>query len=101
MKKSLNIRENPYLKRNRLADVLAAIQALALRESFNNSTAEWARLISGNKEHEQRWQEVFDDHPEFFRKSDTREGFYQLVWRRSMASRPGDDMKMASPRVPE
>ena len=80
-------KKSQYLKPNRLADVLAAIQTMALHERYRRSAEDWADLISGNKEVAKHWEEVFDDHPEFFRKSHTFQGHYALVWRRATPGR--------------
>jgi len=40
---------SPYLKPGRLADVIAAIQALASHEYYYNSCERWAHIISGDE----------------------------------------------------
>jgi len=80
---------SPYLQPGRLNDVLAAIQTMALYRYYRASVDGWAELISnskGNKEDEQRWREVFNDHPEFIRRSVLHHDHYALVWRRALPS---------------
>jgi hypothetical protein len=69
------------LKPDRLADVIAAIQALAANEEYYNLCERWAHIISGDEGKAAHWKEVFDDHPEFFRS--TRQ-LYSLIWRRTL-----------------
>jgi hypothetical protein len=87
MRKTTN--SSPYLTAGRLNDVLAAIQTMALYRYYRAPASEWTELISGSKEKkdEQRWQEVFNDHPEFFRRSVAHAGDYALVWRRALPRR--------------
>jgi hypothetical protein len=77
---------SPYLKPNRLGDVLAAIQAMALHEKYRQSNADWADWISGEKSRSDYWGQIFDDHPEFFRRSSVNED-YALIWRRVLPGR--------------
>src|SRR5437870_6400278 len=78
--------KNAYLKPNRLPDVLAGIQIMALYERHRNSTKRWAGILSGDEEQGPYWKRVFDEHPEFFRKSANpeHEGDYSLLWRRAL-----------------
>ena len=80
-------RSSPYLEPNRLADLLAAIQSMSLFQSYRAHIREWSDLISGNEGRAAYWQRVFDDHPEFFRKSGTHTDHYALVWRRAQNRR--------------
>lgn len=76
---------SPYLRPNRLADVIAAIQVMSLHVHSSQSCEQWADIISGNKAAAERWRAVFSEHPEFFRRStfkDTPDNF-ALVWRRA------------------
>ncbi len=100
----------PYLKRNRLPDVLAAIQFMALHAQYQMSSGKWAlRMGRDNPDH---WKKVFDDHPEFFRQSSA--GNYALIWRRAydpgaqktvtdeqFDAPPDDEKKSRRPPVPE
>lgn len=77
--------KSPYLKPNRLANVIAAIQCMSLNVQSSRSCEQWADIISGNKAEADRWRAVFSEHPEFFRKStfkDTPDS-YALIWRRA------------------
>jgi hypothetical protein len=78
---------SPYLKPERLQDVLAAIQTMAIYSKYRRSAEEWARLISGHKTNAAHWKELFDDHREFFRPSEAYPGHYALVWRRAADDR--------------
>lgn len=75
--------EVPYLKPNRLADVIAAIQFMSLNVRSSQPCEKWADYISGDKGKADHWREVFDDHPEFFRKSPDNVDHYALIWRRA------------------
>ena len=78
--------DSPYLNPGRLADVLAAIQAMATNPDYRQSVQEWAYFLSGSRaeDHVERWQKVFDEHSEFFRPSVIAPGHYGLLLRRSM-----------------
>ncbi len=78
---------SPYLyDPNRLADVIAAIQATAIYKFYKLSFAGWADRISGDKELSEHWKCVFEQHPEFFRLDSAREKA-SLVWRRQHQKR--------------
>lgn len=73
---------SPYLaNQGRLADVIAAIQALGNYKFYKCDFAEWADRISGERSQMNHWRKVFEDHPEFFRLDSRREKA-SLVWRR-------------------
>lgn len=73
--------ENPYLKDNRLSDVIAAITALGTYKFYKLDVARWTERITGKQDDGDRWRLVFTEHPEFFRR--TSEGDkVSLVWRR-------------------
>lgn len=77
----------PYLKKNRLADVIAAIQSTAMNERSSLACRNWAEIVSGDVSKEGHWRAVFDEHPEFFRKSPNNIDHYALVWRRALPRR--------------
>src|SRR5687767_14487112 len=72
-----------YLKKERLADVIAAIQALGAYKYYKLDFDEWADRITGDKAKSDYWKDVFKEHPEFFRIS-TRQDQVSLVWRRQL-----------------
>ena len=74
---------SPYLKHNRLADVVAAIQFMSLNVRSSQSCEKWADGISGDKTRAAHWRTVFQDHPEFFRPSPDYPDHYALIWRRA------------------
>jgi hypothetical protein len=74
----------PYLKENRLQDVIAAIQTMSSYKRSSLSGEDWAELISGNKKKGKYWNEVFKDHSEFFRCAPEDNERYALVWRRAL-----------------
>jgi hypothetical protein len=78
-------RRSPYLIDRRLADVIAAIQALASNEFYERRCEKWAGVIVGDEAAADYWRAVFDDHGEFFRSTgrDGRE-FYSLIARRAL-----------------
>lgn len=74
--------ESPYLKDDhRLADVIAAIQAMGTYKYYKLDFSGWSDRISGNENQAVYWQKVFEEHPEFFRLDSLREKA-SLVWRR-------------------
>jgi hypothetical protein len=77
----------PYLIPSRLADVIAAIQAMANSERSSLPCAIWAENISGTPDRADHWRNVFDAHTELFRKSPNDHDHYALIWRRSMPRR--------------
>lgn len=78
---------SPYLKPNRLADVIAAIQFLAMNERSSLSCKQWAEAISGDESKEPYWRAIFQDHTELFRKSPDDPDHYALIWRRALPRR--------------
>lgn len=74
--------DSPYLfPPNRLADVIAAIQAMATYKFYKLPFDGWADRISGDPSKGGSWKKVFEEHPEFFRLDSQREKA-SLVWRR-------------------
>jgi len=78
---------SPYLSdTNRLADVIAAIQAMGTYKFYKLDFADWADRITGDKTKAAYWQNIFEQHPEFFRL-DNKKGKASLVWRRQYPKR--------------
>jgi hypothetical protein len=78
---------SPYLENpNRLADVIAAIQAMATYRHHMCAFSRWADRISADESKGDYWKKVFEEHPEFFRLDTTRE-MASLVWRRQLPKR--------------
>ena len=78
---------SPYLEApNRLADVIAAIQATATYKFYKLTFAGWADRIAGDERQADHWRQVFEEHPEFFRLDSARERV-SLVWRRQHQKR--------------
>jgi hypothetical protein len=77
-------RKDPYLKRGRLADVIAAIQVMAAAERPERAIKDWAHELDRNRDAPtiERWTSVFREHREFF-----------LVY-----ERPGEDRLKAALR---
>lgn len=61
----------PYANSNRLADVLALIQVLALDEYRHRSDKGLTDEMQGPPRSGSSWKEIAQQHPEFFRVSDT------------------------------
>lgn len=74
--------KNPYLKPGRLTDVIAAITVLGNYKFYKLDAGGWAMRISGGGKSAQHWGEVFDEHPEFFRRATVGQNKFSLVWRR-------------------
>jgi hypothetical protein len=59
----------PYLKLGRLEDVLAALQVMGGELRPEGNIGHWARRLSPSDPEDKafdRWNKVFDEHPEFF-----------------------------------
>jgi len=79
--------ESPYLvSPGRLADVIAAIQAMGTYKFYKLSFEGWADRITANKNQGLYWKNIFEQHPEFFRLDSAREKA-SLVWRRQYPKR--------------
>lgn len=78
---------SPYLISGRLADVIAAIQFMSMNEQSSVPCEKWAEGISGDKAKGDHWRKVFDEHPEFFRRSPNYQDHYALIWRRALPRR--------------
>lgn len=86
---------SPYLADpNRLADVIAAIQAMATYKFYKLDFRGWADRITGDPNTAEHWKEVFEQHPEFFRL-DSRKRRASLVWRRQHQKRYDVDAEKA------
>ena len=67
------MKQSPYLKDDaRLADVIAAIQAMSIYKFYKLDFAGWADRISGDPSQGEHWCQVFVEHPEFFRLDSAR-----------------------------
>lgn len=67
------MKQSPYLKDDaRLADVIAAIQAMSLYKFYKLDFAGWADRISGDPSQGEHWRQLFVQHPEFFRLDSAR-----------------------------
>jgi hypothetical protein len=85
--KSRNQALSPYLSdANRLADVIAAIQAMATYKFYKLTHEIWADRIAADKSQGDKWKAIFLQHPEFFRLDSARERA-SLVWRRQFPKR--------------
>lgn len=75
-------KKSPYVATSdRLADVIAAIQAMGVYKFHMRTFDHWAQAISGDTSKGSHWRTVFEEHPEFFRL-DTERKRASLVWRR-------------------
>ena len=73
---------SPYIEsRNRLGDVIAAVQAMGTYKYYKLDFAGWSDRISGDETKAEYWKKVFEEHPEFFRL-DSKKERASLVWRR-------------------
>ena len=82
-----SLSESPYLADSgRLADVIAAIQAMGTYKFYKLPFEGWADRITANKNQALYWKNVFEQHPEFFRLDSAREKA-SLVWRRQYPKR--------------
>ena len=80
--------KSPYLEDpSRLADVIAAIQALGAYPKYMAQPETWSKRISGTPDRARHWQKVFEEHPEFFRFSQQPAGSVSLIWRQQQRKR--------------
>lgn len=65
---------SPYLTHDgRLADVIAAIQAMGTYKYYKLDFGTWSDRICGDHTRGAHWQTVFTEHPEFFRLDSGRQ----------------------------
>ncbi len=76
-----------YLKPDRLSDVLAAIQFMAMNERSSLDCKRWAKSISGDEAKDAYWRAIFEEHTELFRKSPDDADHFALIWRRALPRR--------------
>lgn len=73
--------KRPYLKTNRLADVLALIQVLALDKHAHRSESGLIDELQGKPKSGDKWENIASEHPEFFRVKGDGERKTSLVSR--------------------
>lgn len=74
--------KSPYLKEQRLADIIAAIQVMGTYKFYKLDFSGWSKRITGLESNADYWKNVFEEHPEFFRLNNEQQKV-SLVWRRS------------------
>ena len=76
-------KQSPYLAHpDRLADVVAAIQAMGSYRFSSRQEIKWKEILKAPRS-ASSWVEIFRQHPEFFRASSSSSGLHQLVLRRA------------------
>ena len=80
-------KRNLYLKPNRLADVLALLQVLALDKNAHRSEKGLLNDLKVKPKSSTTWQEVAQEHPEFFRVSDDDQFNISLISRHAIPSK--------------
>ena len=74
--------ENPYLGgTDRLSDVLAAIQFLGTYRFYKVGFGYWKDRIKSKPKSAESWEQLFREHPEFFRVSDKEENVCLILRR--------------------
>jgi hypothetical protein len=82
-----SLTDSPYLKdANRLGDVIAALQAMAVYKFYKLTFEDWADRLTADKNQAEKWKAIFSEHPEFFRLDGAKERA-SLVWRRQFPRR--------------
>ena len=83
--------KNSYLKTNRLADVLALIQVLAMDEHAHRSESGLTDELQGKPKsgNNINWEDIANDHPEFFRVKSSGEHKVSLVSRHVLPKKNG------------
>lgn len=82
------MKNSPYLTEHRLQDLFAAVQFFAAYKNYDLTGAEFREKIATNPKSAGDWNEVFAEHPEFFRQSE-RDADYSLVLRRARQKTDG------------
>lgn len=79
----LNTKKSAYLSEpKRLAEVIAAIQAMGKYKFYKLAINEWSKRISGDDSDTDHWRKIFLEHPEFFRLNSSQDKA-SLVLRRN------------------
>jgi len=78
-----------YLKKGRLADILALIQVLALDKHAHRSENGLVEELQGSPTSASQWREVASDHPEFFRVRQRGEHIVSLTARHVLPEQEG------------
>lgn len=73
---------SPYLKPNRLQDIIGALQIMGSYREYKMEIDDWKEIIENDPLSAQSWRNVFTEHPEFFRKND--KDLFSLMWRKGM-----------------
>ena len=63
-----------YIKPNRLNDLIAAIPVLAINDSYKRTAKGWTKIITGVEDNSEYWKSIFEEHSEFFRKTEVGKG---------------------------
>lgn len=71
-----------YLEKNRLQDIIGALQIMGSYKKYKMPAEKWAEKIENPPLSANNWEKIFNDHPEFFRKND--KDLYSLMWRRGL-----------------
>jgi hypothetical protein len=85
---------SPYLKPNRLQDIIGAIQVMGSYHEYKMSVDNWKEIIENNPLSADNWSIVFGEHPEFFRKND--KALFSLMWRKGMPHQQGSRAPLSS-----
>src|SRR5262245_54959191 len=77
-----NAKRSPYLKPNRLQDIVGALQIMGSSRRYKLPIEEWEKIIENKPLSDSSWEEVLKEHPEFFRKNN--ENQFSLIWRKGL-----------------
>lgn len=86
----------PYADSNRLADVMALIQVLALDKHAHRSDDGLQEELQGNPKSANNWSEIAEQHPEFFRVRETGTHRVSLVARHVLPKNDGGTRELPS-----
>jgi len=86
----------PYVKSDRLADVMALIQVLALHAYRHRSDGGLTDDLQGPPHSGSTWKEIAEQHPEFFRVSDAEKLGISLVARHVLPKDENDKRDLPS-----
>lgn len=73
---------SPYLKSNRIQDIIGALQIMGSSRNYKMSVEDWKEKFEKDPLSAEKWQVVFKAHPEFFRENN--KGLFSLMWRKGL-----------------
>lgn len=73
---------SPYLKPYRLQDIIGVLQIMGSAKNYKRSAEGWSKIIENKPLSATSWEEIFREHPEFFRESGKNR--FCIMWRKGL-----------------